>query len=257
MVGLGGKSVRAKLLFVPYHPRFCAPFPVCVSSYIFFVFFGIQWGLYSAYSIFGVAERTQDESQNWMRQEVRLFRERGSADAWSVLLGAVAQTLRVAPTLVTQGFTWIFSRALWISPSVRTKTATPSPLPPGSEIRPVHGTGWLTRCARTFQIPIGAIRSKLVATELFSHASSAKLGVAACHSVWALPSRPNFLRCGARYLIVLFPEIDGPCALTTWNDRNFLRGRPAMSPRREPGLDWNRPACKLGGMLRFAIKMGV
>ena len=39
-----------------------------------------------------MAEKMRDESRNWIRS-----RERGSAEAWSVLLGAVAQTLGVAP----------------------------------------------------------------------------------------------------------------------------------------------------------------
>ena len=96
----------------------------------------------------------------------------------------------------TQGSTWISARALRISSSLHAKIGAPSPLPPVSEMRPAHGAGWLTRCARAFQIPSGAIGAKLIDSELSLRDFSGKSGIAAFHSVWARPSRPSSLRCG-------------------------------------------------------------
>ena len=84
---------------------------------------------------------------------------------------------------MTPGSNWMFLRALWISLPFRAKISIPLPFPPASEIRPVHGSDWLTRRARAFRIPNGAVGSDSIASESLLRDSSANLGIAAFTSV--------------------------------------------------------------------------
>ena len=97
-----------------------------------------------------------------------------------------------------QGYTWTFSRALWISPFARASPAILRQSPPELEIKPAHGTGGLTRRARAFQIPNGAVGSQSIESESFLRDSSAELGAAAFHSVRARPPRRSRLSCGTQ-----------------------------------------------------------
>ena len=133
-----------------------------------------------------------------MRQVARLFRERGSAEYWPVLLGAVARTLGVAPAPpplpnirdpgLHLGF---FSRTLDFD--ILPRKFRP-PLAISAEIGDkARAWDWLVA-----QVRAGVPDPEWIDSESLWCGFSAELGIAAIHSVWARSPRPSSLRCGTR-----------------------------------------------------------
>ena len=72
---------------------------VCVLVYFALVFRGVLRGALSCtFDLKRMGDKSRRGQQEWMRRIANLFRERGSAEKRSGLLGAVPQTLGVSPT---------------------------------------------------------------------------------------------------------------------------------------------------------------
>ena len=87
----------------------------------------------------------------------------------------------------------------------------------------------MTMCRRVRRIPNSFAGVPWIALESFSPASCVILGVAVCPSASALPSRPNFSRCGTLRPIIVLRKADGPWSRPMRNARNSSGRRRATS----------------------------